>query len=215
MGFPLLLSLAWNIFVFYFPRPITSSWHHFNMTTSVDRWMPVLPWTVIIYFSCYIFWGINYILACWQERKEAYRFLSAHFLAETISLVLFFVLPTTLERPEGREVKNIFDQLLCYLYSIDSADNLFPSLHCLISWFCVIGVRKNEKVPTWYKIFSYVFTFTIFITVLTTKQHVVADIISGIIIAELCYQITDKICFSALYGKIHSKLYKLDTKTES
>lgn len=215
MGIPLLIALAWNLFVFYFPRPITASRHHFDMTTAFDKWMPVIPWTVIIYFSCYIFWALNYILSCYQPRKESYRFLSAHFLAETAALVLFIALPTTLSRPEGREIKNVFDRLLAYLYSIDSADNLFPSLHCLVSWMCVIGVRNNEIVPKWYKIFSYVFTLMIFITVLTTKQHVAADILSGVIIAELSYRFTDKIGLTKLFEKIHCKLYHLGPTTES
>lgn len=214
MGIPLMFALAWNCFVFYFPRLFTAGMKHYDMTSSLDRAVPVLSWTVVIYFGCYIFWGLNYIMACRQSKEMGYRVLSADFLAKVVSLVFFFAIPTTLARPENIEVHNIFDRLLRYLYSIDSPDNLFPSLHCMVSWFCVIAVRRNPTVPRWYRIFSYIFTFMIFITVLTTKQHVIADIFAGVFIAELCYQLTDAIGFSGLYRRVHERIFRIAKDTE-
>lgn len=47
------------------------------------------------------------------------------------------------------------------LYQMDAADNLLPSIHCLTSWFCFIAVRKNDKIPTWYRVFTLVFALLV------------------------------------------------------
>lgn len=39
------------------------------------------------------------------------------------------------------------------LYWIDAADNLFPSIHCLVSWLCWIGVRRRRDIPYGYSFF--------------------------------------------------------------
>lgn len=200
MGLPLIISFAVNIVAFYIPRllPIYERYHYLN--TEIDNYVSLVPWTVIIYFGCYIFWGVSYIMACYQPEDEAYRFLSAHFLAEMISLIIFIAFPTAINRPVLAD-KNFFDKIMALLYAADRPDNLFPSLHCLVSWFCCIGVRKNKKAPLWYKIFAHVFTLAICVSTLTTKQHVFVDTISGIALAELCYWLTNIIGFKKLYKR--------------
>lgn len=38
-----------------------------------------------------------------------------------------------------------------FVYAVDAADNLFPSIHCLVSWFCYIGLRGRRDIPVWYR----------------------------------------------------------------
>jgi hypothetical protein len=53
---------------------------------------------------------------------------------------------------------------MSFLYSVDTASNLFPSIHCLVSWFCFIGIRGNQKIPLWYRAFSFVAAILVFIS---------------------------------------------------
>ena len=73
------------------------------------------------------------------------------------------------------------------LYSIDSPENLLPSLHCYISWLCWIGTRKNSHIPKWYQYTSLAIAVAICISTLTVKQHVFADLVTGVLLAELSY----------------------------
>ena len=200
MIIPLLLSMTWNSITYFGSRLLTSDWKHFNVEVMLDSVIPFLPWTVSIYLSCYVFWVVNYILGVRQDRAEALRFISADFFAKTICLICFLVIPTTNVRPEvGME--GIWNRLMIWLYNTDAADNLFPSIHCLTSWFCYIAVRKNKRIPGIYVISSLLFAISICISTLTTKQHVIVDVIGGIGLAEGSYFMV-KFGFTKFYEKI-------------
>lgn len=74
------------------------------------------------------------------------------------------------------EGSSIWKELMKMLYNVDAADNLFPSIHCLTS--CFIAVRGNDKVPPWYREASLLIAVSICISALTTKQHVLIDLIA-------------------------------------
>ena len=113
--------------------------------------------------------------------------------------IIFILIPTTNVRPEiiGNSLSA---NLMRFLYWIDSPTNLFPSIHCLVSWFCFIGIRKSEKIPRWYKIFSCIFALFVCASTQFTKQHYIVDVISGIAIAELCFYVGRKRHFNPLSG---------------
>lgn len=205
MILPLLLALACNAVAYYGSRLLTAGREHFDLSNRLDEQIPFVPWTVIIYFGCYIFWVVNYIIGCRQDRERAFRFMSADLLAKLVCLICFLVFPTTNIRPviEGN---SIWDELMRTLYRIDAADNLFPSIHCLTSSFCIIAVRGSEKVPKWYKAVSFLTTAAICISTLTTRQHVLIDVIAGVALSELSWQFVWKSGFSRRYMDVMLKL---------
>lgn len=200
-----LLALLWNEVVYIGARWIARGFHHYDLTLSIDALVPFLPWTVSIYFGCYLFWAVNYYLCAKQADAERDRFFCADALAKSVCLLFFILLPTTNVRPEitGNE---LWDMGMKLLYSIDAADNLFPSIHCLNSWLCWVGVRKNKAVPFIYRWISFVLAVAVCITTLTTRQHVIADVISGVFLAEVCYCITGREKVRNVYGSMISFL---------
>lgn len=184
--FPLVFSFVFNCLVYSGSRAIAGGWYHHNIESNLDLRLPFVPQFLIIYFGCYVFWAVNYILAARQEREQVYRFFTADIISRCVCLIIFLAYPTTNTRPviEGN---GIWDLLAGWLYSIDAADNLFPSIHCLVSWFCFIAIRKNEKIPLWYRVFSCIMAVAVFVSTLTTKQHVLVDVAGGVLLAELCY----------------------------
>lgn len=188
MRLPLIVVLAWDLVVYSGSRLVTRGMIHYNMSLALDGQIPLIPWTASIYLVCYAFWVVNYILAVRQDEGEAYRFIAAELLAKTVSLAFFLLLPTMVVRPEITGT-GFWNEVMRAIYARDPADNLFPSLHCMMSWFCFIGVRKNPAIPRWYRIFSFVFFVAICISTLTTKQHVLVDTVAGAAIAELCFWI--------------------------
>ena len=217
MWLPLFFTLSCNALAYYGTRLVTNQRYHFNLSNSLDDKIPFLPWTVIIYFGCYIFWVVNYILGCRQEQKKAFQFMGADLIAKLVCLICFIVFPTTNVRPviEGN---SLWNQVMLYLYQIDAADNLFPSIHCLTSWFCFIAVRENKKISIWYKVFSLIFAVAVCISTLTTRLHVLIDAIAGVALAEGSYFLVAKSGFSAWYQvhilKWNNKLGKWRTERE-
>nr|WP_315103632.1 phosphatase PAP2 family protein [uncultured Catonella sp.] len=206
MIIPLLLSFSWNLIAYYGSRVLTTDWHHINAEIFIDHKIPFVPWTVSIYLSCYLFWIANYIIGSRQNREEAFRLISADLFAKTICLLCFLIIPTTNTRP-AVSGEGIWNYLMNYVYKSDAADNLFPSIHCLTSWFCYIAVRKNKNISKPYVIFSLLYAVSVCISTLTTKQHVIVDVIGGVGLAEGSYFIV-KYGFAGIYEKLFTKLNK-------
>lgn len=197
---PLVIALIFNTIAYNGTRIITTSKYHYNITSPIDNLIPVIPATIIIYLGCYLYWIVNYVIGAGQEDDEAYKFLSADLFAKLICMVIFIAFPTTNTRPV-LEDEGFFTEVLKMLYQIDAADNLFPSIHCLTSWFCLIAVRKNPNIKTVYKIISVIITVAICVSTLTTRQHVIVDVAGGIALAEFSYLIVDKIGFTRIYQR--------------
>lgn len=217
MRIPLVLSLTCNTVVYYGSRLLAADREHYSLSGHLDGWIPFLPWTIIIYWGCYVFWIVNYIIGCRQEREKAFRFMSADLIAKLVCMLCFLVLPTTNIRPviEGN---SLWDELMRILYRIDAADNLFPSIHCLTSAFCFIAVRNNSKIATWYKAVSFLIVVSICISTLTTRQHVLADVAAGVALSELSWLFAEKSGFSRWYMNLvltmDSRLKKRRTMCE-
>lgn len=205
MRLPLLFAIFCNTITYYGTRFVTSGWYHFDLSNAWDDRIPFVPWTVAIYLGCYLFWVVNYILGCRQDESTAFRFISADFVAKLVCLAIFLVFPTTNIRP-AVEGTSFWDMVMVWLYAADAADNLFPSIHCLTSWFCLIAVRENPKIPGWYKVASLLFAIAVCVSTLTTKQHVIIDVVGGIALAEGSYLFVEKSGFSRRYAHCMQKL---------
>lgn len=186
MVIPLGMTLVMNTLAYNGSRLITTGRYHYDLTNAIDDRIPVVSWMVSIYLGCYVFWVINYVIGCRQDKQTAYRFLAADFFAKIVCLICFVAFPTTNTRPDIAGT-SVWDAVLRFVYRADAADNLLPSIHCLTSWFCYIAVRKNDRIPRWYKITSLVIAVAVCISTLTTKQHVIWDVAAGILLAELSY----------------------------
>lgn len=173
---------------------------HYNLETAFDKAFPLIPEFVIIYMGCYFFWIANYLIIANISREHCNRFMIGDWLGKILCFVFFVTLPTTNFRPEL--AGNDFCSLaLQKVWDADSPYNLLPSAHCFISWMCFIGLRRQEKISLWYKIFSCFIAILIFISVMATKQHVALDIFSAVILAEFCYWISGKI-YNGLLKKV-------------
>ena len=179
-------AVCYNFFVYCGGRQIAQDFHHYSFAISFDDDIPVLPWTILIYCGAYLFWTVNYCLATMYDRSGGDRFIMSHYIGEAICFLSFILLPTTMARP-GISGDSLFGHLLIFAYSVDSPDNLMPSIHCFASWLCWIGVRKNTRIPQWYQNTSLMIAIAICLSTLTVKQHVIMDVAAGILLAELSY----------------------------
>lgn len=196
-----LLALAWNQSVYYGGGRIAQGFFHHDWTLAVDEMIPFVPWTVVIYFVCYLFWAVGYLVCSHQEKERAYRFFCGEFLAKTVCLIFFIFLPTTNIRPAVAGT-GLWNDLMRLLYQVDAPVNLFPSIHCLVSWMCWIGVRGQKNIPRWYRWFSLCMAIAVCVSTLTTKQHVILDVISGVGLAELGYWAAGRRAVYSVYARV-------------
>jgi len=184
--FSLIACFFVNCFVYWGTQLLMKDKYHYDFTSWLDNKIPFVKEWVVIYLGCYIFWAVNYILISREGKELWFRFVFADISAKLICGIFFIALPTTNVRPAVTG-NDIFSILMKFVYYVDMPVNLFPSLHCLMSWFCFVGIRKSKKIPLWYKVFSCVFAISVCLSTQFTKQHYLIDAAGGILLAELCY----------------------------
>lgn len=216
---PLISCFALNMLVYSGTMILCADWYHYDLTTRFDNMIPLVSEWMYIYFGCYIFWIANYVMAARINRdheERFYRFVTADMMSRLVCAAFYIGLPTTNVRPEV-VVDSFSDWLVSFLYGVDQPTNLFPSIHCLVSWLCFAAIRSSDRVPRWYKVFSLVFALLVPLSTLYTKQHYIVDGIAGIALAEALFDLNRKInayrTVQHFFGKLNCKLYKI-TKGE-
>lgn len=186
MLFPAALCASVNFLAYYGSRILMGNAKHYDLTTAADRFIPFRPGWVIIYLLSFVFWVVGYCMVARQGKEHWYRFALTNIMAKLICGICFLILPTTNVRPEIAE-DGIFARLMAMVYAMDTPTELFPSIHCLESWLCYIGVRGQKKTPEWYRSFACVFAVMVFASTQFTKQHYLVDIAGALLIAEGCW----------------------------
>lgn len=211
-------ALIWNQLTYQGAFILTNGRTHHDLSFSFERNIPLIPWTVSIYFGCFLFWAYHYLRMAVMEAEEkgtetqktghgivgslcsmAGRFYTADFLIKTISFFFFLLFPTKIDRPVV-SAPGFWCDIVRLLYQIDKPYNLFPSIHCSVSWLCWVSVRKDERFSAGYRIFTLVAAIAVCLSTLTTRQHLLADIAGGILTAELCWKLAGLIGNGRLSG---------------
>lgn len=193
---PLILCVIFNFSVYSGVRLFYGDSIFHDLTTSFDDMIPVIPAFSLIYIGSYIFWITNYILTSRINKEHCYRLVVADLLGKLTCGLIYIIFPTTNIRPVLNS-SGVFVDMLKFIYSADAANNLFPSIHCLVSWYCYAGIRNCKTIPSWYQYFSLFIALMICISTVTTKQHVIVDVLGGVMLAELTWQLS-----------LHLQLYK-------
>lgn len=187
---PLFLCLITDLIAFYLPR-LMGVQAKYDFSIALDAHFPPVPLFTIVYFSAFVFWTVNYILICRQSKELAQRLFFADTFSKIVCLVCFFALPCYIVQPANDQITGTGAWLLKLLYAVDEPNNLFPSIHCLVSWlsFRPLLSRDARRVPAAYKAFSGVFCVLICLSTLYTRQHVILDWAAGFAVAEIGWQL--------------------------
>jgi membrane-associated phospholipid phosphatase len=149
--------------------------------TAVDKAVPLVPWTIIIYQSEYIFFWLAYVLIRKEETRN--RLLYSFFAVQLISMAFFIFYPTTFPRhtfplPEGTHpwIVSAFSTL----HILDDPSNTFPSLHVSACFVTAFAFLRESKI----KCGGFLlWSVLILISTMTTKQHYFIDTVAGLALA--------------------------------
>ena len=186
---PLVTIMAVNCLIYWGSSALTAGRYHYDFTMAFDREVPLLPVFVWFYILAFPFWAVNYILAAQRGKDQFYRFVATDLTIHLTCFVIFLILPTTNVRPEITG-NSWSEQMLQFVYAMDggnSPSNLFPSIHCYVSWLSWHSVHKSEKIPEWYQHFSLIFAILIIISTQVLKQHYLVDAVAGVVLVELAW----------------------------
>lgn len=200
---PLCAVVVINFMVYGGVRLINQNRAHHILSIPADDLVPLWTPFVLVYLLAFVQWVAGYYLAARESREVCWRVASGDIIAKLITCVIFLAYPTTLMRPDITG-HSFFDWVTRIIYAVDAPDNLFPSIHCLESWVCFRSSLWLKKVPGWYKGLSFIFTLLVFASTVFLKQHLLLDIPSGVLLAELGLWAAGRFGLGKIFEKINS-----------
>ncbi|MGN0143174.1 MAG: phosphatase PAP2 family protein [Roseburia sp.] len=183
-GFLLLYFLIYLPWFGYLEKIVTTHFHVIHV--ALDDYIPFCEYFVIPYLLWfgYIAWGIGYFYL--KNKNEYFRLCTVLFTGMTVFLIISTVYPNGhYLRPDSFARDNIFVHLVQWLYSTDTATNLFPSIHVYNSIAVNTAVWHSENFrnnkPVRYG--SALLAGSIVLSTMFLKQHSVFDVATGILLA--------------------------------
>lgn len=187
--FSLIGCFVWNCLIYWVTQYIIGAFDlplH-DLTTELDRRIPFAPAWVSVYVLSFPFWAVSYILAARENScQDWFRFVFADMASRLVCGLIFLLYPTTNLRP-AITGDGFWDWAMGVIYALDPPLDLFPSIHCLVSLMCYLGIRRCGRIATWYRQGTLLFAVLIFASTQFTKQHYLVDIAGGIAVALGCF----------------------------
>jgi len=150
------------------------------LMTPIDRAIPLIPWTAWFYEPFYVAIFLIGVIG----------FRSRYVYDRTLICVCFNIVVAGLGHAFVRAeyprpvlpspAPDLSTAFLAFVYRIDPAGNVFPSLHVahtfMISFLVSLDRPRLGRVMTWMSV-------VLAISTLTTKQHFIADVAAGLAMA--------------------------------
>ncbi|SIS96568.1 phosphatase PAP2/dual specificity phosphatase family protein [Neptunomonas antarctica] len=143
--------------------------------------IPLVPWTIIPYWSIDLLYGLAFLLPC--ERRHIDTLGWRLLTAQIVCIACFFLWPLrfSVERPE---LDGLFGSMFDLLMGFDKPFNQAPSLHItllVVLWACYAVHLKGAwrwLMHGWFALIG--------LSVLTTWQHHFIDLPAGILAGYFC-----------------------------
>ena len=155
-----------------------------DMSTDFDRALPTWPIFVVPYLSFLPLVFILMPLLLWRNERLFRVFTLSVLAAQVVMNVCYLLIPATLVRPE-LQGSDIFTVLLRdVVWVIDQPLNTFPSNHVALS---VLAIVVLAWLPDGFKRFWWLQLWLglVAVSTLLTHQHVIWDLISGVILGVM------------------------------
>lgn len=175
-GFAALLGMSLGLAVFILAERLAVP--RYVLAISADQRIPFLPlsWAVYVLFFPYVA-----VLAALSPTERFRAFAWAAAAAFAVALACFLAFPEAVPRPDPALIDNAFlRQRLTRMWRIDAATNGCPSLHvaitCLAAWMA--SSQRHGRAAA-------MLGMLICLSTLTMKQHTLADVLGGTVLATL------------------------------
>lgn len=192
--------LGLYIFI-YFPwflwleRHVTDDFHLIH--TALDDRIPFIEYFIIPYLLWFLFIAVFVLYFFFRDQQEFLRLALMLMSGMTLFLIISTVFPNGLMlRPDSFARDNIFVDLCRFLWSADTATNVFPSIHVYNSLAVAIAVVKSRHLKTHrgVQVGAVLLTVLIILSTMFLKQHSVIDVIGGIFLAAIFYPLIYRDC---------------------
>ncbi|KAL0239073.1 hypothetical protein PCE1_004764 [Barthelona sp. PCE] len=150
----------------------------FNENVSI----PIVDWTLILYFSSFVQPLVATYLIRNSERTTRFWFLVRIMMS--VQGIIFVLYPTYLTyRPDPLSRPTLWQPVWKFLHMADTPLNCCPSMHVSVGLLCTIAVFKFRNLSVGLP--TALWSLGIIVSTLTTKQHYIVDIIGAAVLVLL------------------------------
>ena len=174
----------------YLERTVTANFN--PIYTKLDDYIPFCEVFIIPYFLWFLYIAATFVYFLLTSKQDFYKLCANLFIGMTICLIIYTVWPNGHHlrvdlNSLGRS--NIFITMLSGIYKVDTATNVFPSIHVFNSVGALIAIRQSEKLKKikWLQWSAFVLTVLICMSTVFLKQHSVLDVIGGLVLSLILY----------------------------
>ncbi|MCC5835754.1 MAG: phosphatase PAP2 family protein [Opitutales bacterium] len=183
IGSPLAIGLFFVGYFFVLQNPIFPV--RMVQVLAIDRWIPLLPWSVWLYFSLWAYVCLPQALM--RELRPMGHYLLGATALSGLGLLIFVLSPTAV--PAWGVDWSLYPSL-AFLKEADASGNACPSLHVAFAVFSGLWIRsliqRLAAHPNWHWI-NGLWCFGIILSTMTTKQHVFWDVLAGAALGGLVF----------------------------
>jgi membrane-associated phospholipid phosphatase len=150
-----------------------------------DRAVPLQPTWALVYGGLYVFLIVLPVFVV-REEEHIRRTFRAYVAVWITAYACFLVYPTVAPRPSEVAGDGFAVWGLRFLYDADPPYNCFPSLHVAHSFVSALTCcRLHRRLG----LATLLCASLVALSTLFTKQHYVADVIAGILLAVAAYAV--------------------------
>lgn len=150
----------------------------------IDDLIPFCEYFIVPYFIWFgmIALVVGYFAFFAQKDKEYNQLMINLCLGMVVFLAVCYIYPNGLNLRPHLTGENIFEDMVMFLYKIDTPTNVLPSLHVYNTVCCLIAVLKNKFLSSKKIIVGCMWILSVLIIMATMflKQHSVIDVIAAL-----------------------------------
>lgn len=178
-----ILYLGWFTLL---EHKVTSNFHVIHL--AVDDYIPFLEIFIVPYLLWFLYVAAAVCYFFFTDVRGYYKLCTFLFVGMTVFLIVSTVYPNGhYLRPSVFSRNNVFTFLTQCLYSIDTATNLFPSIHVYNSLGVHLAISRSERLKNnrFIQIGSGILMTSIILSTMFLKQHSVFDVLTAFGLALL------------------------------
>ena len=159
-----------------------------DLTTTLDHAIPFRAAWIWIYMLTYLVPFLAMLVV--QDDERVYRALVAVGLASVSAYVVYILYPVGTPRPFVGD--SVADHLVAIQQRLDYPRNQLPSLHVANAWILYATVAGDRR-ERWVRAVWAVLAFAITLSTLLVKQHVLLDVLAGLVWAVAAFWASGKV----------------------
>lgn len=154
-----------------------------SLMTAFDAHTPFIPQFIIPYLIWYPFMIGMFVLLFVQNRTVYYRTLVLLCIGLVACYLTYYLFQTYVDRPEITKDVPLYG-LIHLVYSTDRPFNCFPSIHVMTTYLMLKSTFRHITLKRLTHFVIGLIGWSIIVSTLFVKQHVVLDMIGAILLVE-------------------------------